>query len=250
MNKHHDDLHALTAAYALGALEESEREAFATHLDGCEVCRVEVAEFEETAARMAGAAAQPPPAALRPRVLAGIDAVRQLPPRLSPPTVGVRRWTAPRGRAASFAVAASLAAAVSFAGMAAWQHQGSQDAERREAQSRQRLDQVSAVLAAPDARPVHGRAGNGALTSVVTSKQLNKAVFTAANMPDPGPGATYQLWLDHDGTMRPAGLMDRDGTVVLTGDPAGASGVGLTLEPAGGSDQPTTDPLLLLPLPA
>ncbi|MFI1458672.1 anti-sigma factor [Streptomyces roseus] len=34
--------------------------------------------------------------------------------------------------------------------------------------------------------------------------------------------------------MRPAGLIDHDGTAVLTGDPAAAA-VGLTLEPAGGS---------------
>ncbi|MFG6294645.1 anti-sigma factor, partial [Streptomyces rochei] len=78
----------------------------------------------------------------------------------------------------------------------------------------------------------------------------NKGVFTAANLPAPGAGKTYQLWLDHDGTMRPAGLVDHDGTVILTGNPADAGAVGLTLEPAGGSPQPTTDPLLLMSLPA
>lgn len=50
--------------------------------------------------------------------------------------------------------------------------------------------------------------------------------------------------------MRPAGVIDHDGTAVLTGDPAGAAALGLTLEPAGGSRRPTTEPLLLMTRPA
>ncbi|MFD8796960.1 anti-sigma factor domain-containing protein [Streptomyces vinaceus] len=50
--------------------------------------------------------------------------------------------------------------------------------------------------------------------------------------------------------MRPAGFIGQDGTVLLEGDPADASAVGLTVEPAGGSPQPTTAPLLLMTLPA
>ncbi|MYT24462.1 anti-sigma factor, partial [Streptomyces sp. SID7760] len=46
------------------------------------------------------------------------------------------------------------------------------------------------------------------------------------------------------------GLIDHDGTVILTGNPDAAGAVGLTLEPAGGSAEPTTDPLLLMALPA
>ncbi|MFJ3173820.1 hypothetical protein ACIPJK_23975 [Streptomyces roseus] len=50
--------------------------------------------------------------------------------------------------------------------------------------------------------------------------------------------------------MRPAGLIDHDGTAVLTGDPAGAAALGLTLEPAGRFPRPTTEPLRLLSLTA
>ncbi|WP_225805486.1 anti-sigma factor, partial [Streptomyces sp. NK15101] len=141
-------------------------------------------------------------------------------------------------------------AAAVLGGVAVWQTQHAQDLEQQAGQAQQRLDEVSAVLAAPDARTVHGKAANGALTTVVASERQNEAVFTAAGLPAPGTGKTYQLWLDHDGTMRPAGLIDHDGTVVLAGDPADAGAVGLTLEPAGGSPQPTTTPLLLMPLPA
>ncbi|MFF4368213.1 anti-sigma factor [Streptomyces sp. NPDC001594] len=130
-----------------------------------------------------------------------------------------------------------------------WQAQSGQDLRRQARQAQQQLDSVSAVLAAPDARTVHGRAVNGAVTTVVASARQNKAVFTTVNLPAPGTGKTYQLWLEHDGTMRPAGLIDHDGSVLLTGDPADAGAVGLTLEPAGGSPQPTTT-LLVMTLPA
>ncbi|MCY0937562.1 anti-sigma factor [Streptomyces sp. H34-S4] len=248
MKQQHDDLHTLTAAYALHALDNHERQAFTTHLTGCTACRSEVAEFEATAARMAAATAHIPPASLKPKVVGVVNHVRQLPPRLADTGTHITFWTVLRGTAAPIAVAASLIA-VAFAGVATWQHQESQEAGRRATQSEQRLDELGAVLAAPDARPVHGRASNGAVTTVVASKQLNKAVFTATRMPDPGPGKTYQLWLGHDGIMRPAGLIQRDGTVILNGNTAGANTVGLTLEPVGGSLQPTTAPLLLLVLP-
>ncbi|MGE7387847.1 anti-sigma factor [Streptomyces sp. NPDC004126] len=248
--KHHSaDAHTLAAAYALGALEDAEREEFDAHLHACESCRQEAAEFAATTARLAAAVSQPPPAASKAQVMAAIDGVRQLPPRIPVPTAKPAPGGMLRRKALPLALAASVAAAV-LGGVAVWQAQNGQDLEQQARQARRQLDAVSAVLAAPDARTVHGRAANGALTTVVASDRQNKAVFTAANLPAPGAGRTYQLWLDHDGTMRPAGLIDHDGTVLLAGDPADAGAVGLTLEPAGGSSRPTTDPLLLMPLPA
>ncbi|MFI1147348.1 anti-sigma factor domain-containing protein [Streptomyces sp. NPDC020817] len=249
MNQHASDVHGLAAPYALDALDPAERAQYAAHLAACEACRQDVADFRATAARLAASVAQAAPELMKERTLAAVDHVRQLPPRVHAaapvPLRGVlRRKTLP------MALAASLAAAASFAGLAAWQHQEKQQLEQRARQSEQRLDAVSGVLAAPDARTVHGRAGNGALTSVVASDLRNRAVFTATGLPAPPAGRTYQLWLDHDGTMRPAGFIRQDGTVLLDGDAAGAAAVGLTLEPAGGSPQPTTAPLLLMALPA
>ncbi|MEU2657276.1 anti-sigma factor [Streptomyces sp. NPDC007325] len=249
MNHHATDLHTLVAAYALGALDGSERRDFEVHLRTCEACRQEAAEFEATAARLAAAVSQSPPVAAKAQVMSAIDGVRQLPPRVpaAGPAPALRGIL--RRRAVPLALAASVAAAA-LGGVAVWQTQNGQELEQQARQAQQRLDAISAVLAAPDARTVHGKAANGALTTVISSDQQNEAVFTAAGLPAPGAGKTYQLWLDHDGTMRPAGLIDRDGTVILTGDPGDAGAVGLTLEPAGGSPQPTTTPLLLMTLPA
>ncbi|MER6477402.1 anti-sigma factor [Streptomyces filamentosus] len=249
MNHHATDAHTLAAAYALGALDDDERRAFDTHLQTCEACRQEAAEFEATTARLAAAVSQPPPAAVKAQVMAAVDGVRQLPPRVPAASTAPVLGGILRRRAVPLALAASVAAAV-LGGVAVWQTQNGQELEEQARQTQQQLDEVSAVLAAPDARTVHGKAANGALTTVVSSDRQNKAVFTAADLPAPGAGKTYQLWLDHDGTMLPAGLIDHDGTVVLTGDPADAGAVGLTLEPDGGSPQPTTTPLLLMAMPA
>ncbi|MFC8278245.1 anti-sigma factor domain-containing protein [Streptomyces sp. NPDC057271] len=248
MKHHASDAHTLGAAYALGALDPGERKDFDAHLRACEACRQEAAEFEATLARLAAAVSQAPPAAAKAQVMAAVEGVRQLPPRVTTPTTAPALGGMLRRRALPLALAASVAAAV-LGGVAMWQMRNGQDLERQARQAQRQLEDVSSVLAEPDARTVHGRATNGALATVVASDRRNKAVFTVGNLPAPGAGKTYQLWLDHDGTMRPAGLVDHDGTVVLGGNPADAGTVGLTLEPAGGSPRPTTDPLLLMTLP-
>ncbi|KMO94562.1 anti-sigma factor [Streptomyces roseus] len=249
MKHHATDAHTLAAAYALGALDPGERAHFGAHLQACEACREEAAEFEATAARLAAAVSQPPAASAKAQVMATIDGVRQLPPRVPTSASALSLGDILRRRAAPFALAAGLAAA-SLGGVAVWRAQIEQNLKAQARQVQQQLDTISAVLAAPDARTAHGRAANGALTTVVSSDRQNKAVFSAANLPAPGAGKTYQLWLAQGATMRPAGLIDHDGTVILTGNPDAAGAVGLTLEPAGGSAEPTTDPLLLMALPA
>nr|WSX48086.1 anti-sigma factor [Streptomyces sp. NBC_00974] len=248
MKKHrqHEDLHALTGAYALDTLPEEERRSYAAHLEGCADCAREVAGFAATTARLAAAVSAPAPPDLKLSVMRAVDGVRQLPPHTRTDRPARPSWLLPR-RLGPFVVAASIAAAATFGGLAVWQHQENRtQAQRAEAQVRE----VSAVLAAADARTVHGRTNGGATTSVVTSPRLNKSVFVAAGLPPAPAGKTYQLWFDDHGTMRPAGLMRQDGARVMQGDPSRALAVGLTLEPEGGSPQPTSSPLILLSLPA
>ncbi|MFJ6104417.1 anti-sigma factor [Streptomyces sp. NPDC092359] len=250
MKQHRSDVHAFAAAYALHALEPTEHHDFGIHLPHCEDCRRDLAEFEATAARLAAAVGRTPPDGLKQRTLAAVDGVRQLPPPVdvTRPTVGLARRL--RGKAVPLALAAGVAAAVSFAGVAAWQHQRGEQARERAQRAEQRLDTAGSVLAAPDARTVRGRTAGGALTTVVSSDSRRGAVFTVTGLPAPAAGRTYQLWLARGGTMYPAGLVHGDGTVVLDGDPSGVTAVGLTVEPAGGSARPTTQPLLLLALPS
>jgi anti-sigma factor RsiW len=65
-----EELHDLTAAYALDALGPDERRAYEEHLAGCEHCRGDLAELGETVGALALAAEGPaPPDALRDRIL-------------------------------------------------------------------------------------------------------------------------------------------------------------------------------------
>ncbi|THA67564.1 anti-sigma factor [Streptomyces sp. A0958] len=248
-------LHTLTGAYALHALPDAERRDFERHLGACEACSVEVRELSETATRLGLAVAAPAPRELRERVLREITTVRQ-----EPPAVGRRDRSRPRrGPAAGwprFALAASLAAAAGFGGVAVWQHQEARDARQEADAARQQGAQVAQVLAAPDARSSAGTLKNGAKGTVVVSRSQDRAVFMASGLAKAPSGKVYQLWFADGGTMRPAGLLQASGAspttyaAVLDGQVDGATGLGITVEPAGGSTQPTSAPLALMDLPS
>ena len=74
------EIHALSGAYAVDALDDIERAQFERHLAECAECRAEVASLRSTAALLAETTATAPPEGLRDRVLADIATVRPLPP--------------------------------------------------------------------------------------------------------------------------------------------------------------------------
>ncbi|MFH9612350.1 anti-sigma factor domain-containing protein [Streptomyces pratensis] len=243
------ELHTLTGAYALHALPEDERLAFERHLGACEACAQEVRELSATAARLGLAVAAGAPPGLRDRVLREITTVRQEPP---PHGRNARAMAVP-GRAArwpAYALAACVAAAAAFGGVAVWQNQVAQDARQKADRAQLYNEQVARVLTAPDARTTASDLVGGARGTLVVSKSVNRAVFLASDMARPPGGKVYQLWFnDGGGAMRSAGLMDpsaTDGTVLLDGPVDRASGMGITVEPTGGSEQPTSQPVALM----
>jgi len=82
-----DDLHALSGAYALDAVDDIERAAFLRHMAECDSCAAEAGEFREVAARL-GDVVEEPPARLRANVLAAIGQTRQVGP-VDPPAPGL-----------------------------------------------------------------------------------------------------------------------------------------------------------------
>jgi anti-sigma-K factor RskA len=106
------DLHDLTAAYALDALDPEEAEAYERHLSQCETCREQLAELNETAATLAfGAVAPAPPPRLRASILDAAAAERtNVVPLLR------RRWVA-RGLAVAAAAAACVVVGLVVASM-------------------------------------------------------------------------------------------------------------------------------------
>jgi len=75
-----DDIHALSGAYAVDALDEAEREQFERHLAGCSACQDEVASLVAAATALSSLSDLAPPPSLRDKVLQGITTVRPLPP--------------------------------------------------------------------------------------------------------------------------------------------------------------------------
>ncbi|MGW1540076.1 anti-sigma factor [Streptomyces sp. NPDC002309] len=246
------DPHGLTGAYALHALPDDERAAFARHLTDCEPCRQETAEFAATAARLGLAATVTPGAALREQVLRRVTSVRQVPPA-GRPVEWARRAGARRARALSRCALAACVAAAALGGTALWQHERARDSAERAVLAEQRVDALTGVLAAPDAKSRTVRLPGGASATLVASAGRDRAVFVASGMAEPPRDKVYQLWFDDGGRMRSAGLMDpgRTGQAVLMRGPVdGAAGVGITVEPTGGSEQPTSEPIAVLEMPA
>jgi anti-sigma factor RsiW len=221
------EVHALTGAYVLDALNADEKTGFEVHLDGCHVCTTDVAELTEAVARLATAAAQPVPAWLRPSVLAEVARTRQSPP-LVPRVVEIR----PRRRRVMVAAAAAVLAAVAGAGLAVDQH-------HEVVATRQANADLMTVLAQPDARTTHGQVAGGGEATVVASRRADAAVVVLRGLPDLPDGRTYELWLmDARSKARPAGLMSADQTRLVRGI-GDSVRVLLTVEAAGGVLRPT-----------
>jgi anti-sigma-K factor RskA len=118
---------------------------------------------------------------------------------------------------------------------------------------------IAAVLSAPDARIVSGATSAGGTATAVASRSGRTVVFTSTGLPVLPPTSVYELWFIGSGGARPAGLLPpapsgAAGAASGTTTPLLASGlasgdaVGITVEPAGGTQSPTTTPIVVLAL--
>ena len=236
------DIHALSGAYAVDALDDIERAQFERHLAECPACTSEVASLREAAALLAETTMTAPSAELRDRVLADITNVRPLPPVAWQSAEAEVEATVtalePRRRRRVVTFLAAVAAAVTIGtGGIVWQ-QLSDDP----------LSRTDEVIQADDAQRFSQTFPGGATATVVRSKQLNEAVLITHDMPAAPNGHAYALWLQHDDLMVPAGVMPEgpDNEVLLSGDAASANGMGITVETAGQEpDEPTGEVVAL-----
>lgn len=254
------DAHTLTGAYALNALEETERREFEAHLAECPACAREVDELSATAARLALAAAVPAPDRLRQRVRAQVATTRQEPPSVPPVPLRVPARHRPGGWMVRLtaAVAAVAAVAAGVLGVAVTRSEHERDLAHAElARLQAQYEPLARLAAAPDARAATGSGVGGGTAFVLTSHALDQAVLVTSDLPTPPSGHAYQAWLI--GTGRPPRSIGLVPPAEPTGPTAaaplvftgldGAAEIGLTVEPAGGSPQPTTAPVVLFDLP-
>jgi anti-sigma-K factor RskA len=203
------DLHALTAAYALDALDGNDAAAYEAHLGQCQRCRTELATLSETAGALAWAPHAPaPPPRLRAAILDAAAATR------------VNVVPLPTRRSWAFRAAAPIAAAAACAAIA--------------------LGVWAGIL--------HSRlAHKTVLSAVLVLGSDRRATLSVAGLARAPDGKTYEAWvIRHGVSPQPAGLFPGGSasTVRLRRPvPPGAT-VAVTLEHAGGVTSPTGRPLL------
>jgi len=238
------DLHMLTGAYALDALDADELVAFEAHIAGCESCAVEVRGLRATGAMLGLTATVTPDEDFQRRLMTQVRSTRQqapLPGAGGGPVVPMMLRRARTTSRALLAVAASLLVVAGGLGAVAVQQDHRADELARSAR------EVASVLAAPDAQTIVGKGEKGGSARVIVSRSKTSAVFVGQDMPDVGSDHALQLWVLGDGAARSVGLISADAPVVAHGVKPGMR-LGVTVEPAGGSKAPSTAPIMQLDL--
>ena len=237
--KHDRDL---AGAYALNALTAEERAAYERAIDGSEEARSEATELQDTAVILGlSVTPQAPPAALRARLLAEVATTPQRLDAAPGPaeTRASFRWS--RFALAATSVAASVA--LIAGGVAVATNLLAPDPTSQAAQ-------MAELKRAPDLHEMQAELPTGETVMLRWSHELATSAVIVDGMRPAPVDKVYQLWyIDADGA-RPAGILsvEDEGTSwrVLDGDMDEDDTVGVTVEPMGGSDQPTTDPIVVL----
>jgi anti-sigma-K factor RskA len=230
------DVHTLSGAYALDALSPEEAAEFRRHLDGCPACRDEVRELQRAAARLGGAEVAAPPPELKARILAAAERTPQQPPasagRGEPQDQTVedqrRRWP--------LWLAAAAAAVVAGGGVVGLQAMDEEDPTLSVA--------VSQVFEADDARTATVPTENGGKLTVGVSPSRNEMAVDARDLPELEGEQVYQLWAVHGEEVVNVGVLEDTDEGASMGMPEEDTLVAVTVEPDGGSEQPTTTPIV------
>jgi anti-sigma factor RsiW len=214
-----DDVHELSALYALDVLSDDERTRFEQHLEECDRCREEIEGLRTAGSSLAFAVEGPPPAELRARVLAAARAEGQ-------------NFVPFRPRR-SFGV--SLIAAVAVAASAAAVALGVWAASLDKSLSHERA--TISILTNPAARHVPLKGARGELVVAPSGDAV-----LSVDLPKPPKGKTYEAWVA-DASVRPAGVFAGSTTSLRVRVKRGAQ-VMVSVERAGGVDAPTTTPIV------
>jgi anti-sigma-K factor RskA len=230
------DLHTLSGAYALNALSAEEAEQFQRHLEACPACTQEVRELQQAAAQMGASEEISPPAYLKAKVLAAADRTPQLPPQVTRGNV----IHVPRHRWGAILLTAAAAVVLIVAGVVGVnQISGDGPGEQQDLLA----EGVVRVFQAEDAHTATMETANGGKISVATSPELGEMAVDTDELPPLDEEHDYQIWAIHDDTYAPVGVVEREtGAAMDMPDPETV--VAITIEPRGGSEQPTTEPIM------
>jgi anti-sigma-K factor RskA len=222
-------------AYVLGALPEQERRELEEYLAAHPERQAEIDELGNVASLLAlSPPEQEPSPELRRSIMAVVEAQR--------PPARTRSWLAGVKELLSVRNLTLGAAALLVIGLFSWNM-------LLQGQVKDLQGQVASLQDSQQSRMV-ALAGTGAAqraeAEVILLKD-HKAVLMAEDMPRVPENKTYQIWVIEDDVPQPSGLFEADGDTVaaVVEKPLDEDDViAITIEPNGGSQQPTTDPML------
>lgn len=253
-----DELTTAAGAYALGTLTGREKAEFEALMAESEQLRSEVTELMDTAVAL-GLSVAPvdPPPALRSSILSAVAQTPQLPAELASEASGLSsarstrietraelkarsRWSTPLARLGAVAAAVALIVGLGFTVRFGLQAQSDMAT----------ASQVNEIQASDDYQRETVEISGGGTATLVWSVALQRSALIVDGLQGLPPGSTYELWYIDAGGATPAGTFDvgDDGkrTIVLAGDMGLGDTIGVTVEPAGGSDIPSTDPVIVV----
>lgn len=233
------DLHTLSGAFALNALSAEEAEQFRQHLEACAVCRQEVRELQQAAARMGMSEAALPPAYLKVRVLSAADRTPQLPPRTGGAGGGGTVIEVPPHRWGRRLLLAAAAVVLVVAGGIGISQIGNDSGEQQSLLA----EGVVRVFEADDAHKAEMPTENGGKIRVAASPELNQMAVDTDELPPLDGQHVYQLWAVHGEAMESVAVLEPEKGAYMD-MPTPDTEVAITVEPLGGSEQPTTDPIM------
>jgi anti-sigma-K factor RskA len=250
-----DDAHQLSGAYALHAVDAEEAALVEAAMLESEDFRSEVVGLSDTAVALAAAVPlMTPPPALRARLL---DAIGSMPqqaaeeesadepdrePVLTMPSgdhaVAPRR----RRRRRPMALLAVAAAAVVLFGGGFFVQRALMEPQSI----------YTSINQAPDHRNIVAGVKGGGVATVVWSRSEHATAVVLNGVHAPS-GRVLQLWTVRAGVATSAGLYQPTNDqryTVISGTPSSGESLAVTVEPSGGSAQPTTQPIVKVPLDA
>jgi anti-sigma-K factor RskA len=239
------DLHHLSAAYALDALDPHERAAFEAHYESCEVCRTDVLAFRDTMTSVAASLATPPPPSLKDRVLADIAVTRQLSPTLSVPGNMKSTGGSRSARTAGFVLAAAAAMVAMVVGVVAITGRSDDTYS----------DDLAHLMDQSDVQILNleNQADAEGAFKVMWSPTLGRAALVGEDLPPAPDDKAYELWLVTPDQVMAMYVLDpaTDGTVHRMLDaPEVPTAWAITMEPRAGVPVATGEIMYVAEVPA
>jgi anti-sigma-K factor RskA len=231
----------LKDAYVLGALPDDERATVEAYLALHPEHQAEIDDMVGIAGLLALAPPeQEPPADLRRRLMQVVESEAVQPRAAESPESSWFSWLG------GFRNVALGAAAVLVVGLFSWNVLLQQDVQDLRGQ----VEEARSANEAQQTREIalDGTWAEQGARAEVTALKDDRAILVVEDMPSMPEDRTGQVWVIRDEKPEPSGLLEPSGNMAataITTNLRGADAIAVTVEPAGGSDEPTSDPVLV-----